>query len=408
MKIKDVIEQTGLTDRAIRLYIANGLIAPKNQKSYTGRNNYDFTEDDVELLQQIALLRKADFSIEQIKVILQGSDAARETINKYIKDKHAELERGQHIVSALESLPEEGEISVIDICAKIEDGLSEEPIPQADMKPSKWETFEKWIMRILSISVIAFFSLLLKGVFIVYGEEFPFYKFYTNLYNYIGISYVLLPIVLSAIILILYLKVQLIKAKRKKRRIIAIVLMVITFYIAIQPMGIGALNWLPPVYSETDNPENYMIVGTYVQAYGNSVRKLFPATIPKSAVADGANWYPPDKFPETTKYYYYYQRVIDPSFDIYAEWVLTEEEYIFEKQRIDNYYPEGPCYKTQWGDWTCLSFTSDDLSKANNLLSHYYYLLFAYNDETNTVRYIASYAMDTGGTEEPYFLELEW
>lgn len=407
MKIKEVIEQTGLTDRAIRLYIANGLITPVNQKSYAGRNNYEFTDGDVEILRQIALLRKADFSIEQIKVLLQGGEAARETINKYIKDKHAELERGQHIVSALESLPEEGEISVIDICAKIEDGLSEEPIPQADMKPSKWEIFEKWIMRILSLSVIAFFGLLLRGVIIVYGEEFPFHKFYPDLLSYIGLTYVLLPIVLSFIVLILYVKTQLVKAKRKKRRIIAIILMLVTFYIAIQPMGMAALNLFPPVYSETDNPENYMVLGTYEQAYGNSVRKLFPATIPRSAVVDGANWYPPDKFPETTKYYYYHQSVVDPSFDIYAEWVLPEDEYILEKQRINNYYPEGPYFQTQWGDWVCLSFTNENLEDAADL-THYYYLLFAYNDTTNTVRYIASYGMDTGGSENPYFLELEW
>lgn len=150
----------------------------------------------------------------------------------------------------------------------------------------------------------------------------------------------LLPMVLSVVVLILYAKAQLIKAKRKKRRIIAIILMLVTFYIAIQPTGAGALIWIPPVYSETDNPEHYMVLGTYAHAYGNSIPKLFPATIPRSAVADGANWYPPDKFPETTKYYYY--------------------------------------------------------------------LIFAYNDTTNTVRYIASYAMDTGGSEDPYFLSLDW
>ena len=67
MKIKEVMEQTGLTDRAIRLYISNGLVTPENQKNYTGRNNYNFTDDDVTMLKRIALLRKADFSIQEIK-----------------------------------------------------------------------------------------------------------------------------------------------------------------------------------------------------------------------------------------------------------------------------------------------------------------------------------------------------
>ena len=72
MKVKDVLERTGLTDRAVRLYIANGLVAPECSRSYTGRNNYEFSEADVEVLKRIALLRKADFSIEQIKALQSG------------------------------------------------------------------------------------------------------------------------------------------------------------------------------------------------------------------------------------------------------------------------------------------------------------------------------------------------
>ncbi|MBQ4105393.1 MAG: MerR family transcriptional regulator, partial [Clostridia bacterium] len=78
MKIKEVIAKTGLTDRAIRLYIENGLVTPNNEKSYTGRNNYNFTQSDVEVFEQIALLRKADFSLEQIKILKLGGESAKE------------------------------------------------------------------------------------------------------------------------------------------------------------------------------------------------------------------------------------------------------------------------------------------------------------------------------------------
>ena len=37
MKMKEVLERTGLTDRAVRLYIANGLIAPVCNRGYTGQ-----------------------------------------------------------------------------------------------------------------------------------------------------------------------------------------------------------------------------------------------------------------------------------------------------------------------------------------------------------------------------------
>lgn len=36
MKMKDVIAATGLTDRAIRLYIENGLVLPVCKESYAG------------------------------------------------------------------------------------------------------------------------------------------------------------------------------------------------------------------------------------------------------------------------------------------------------------------------------------------------------------------------------------
>ena len=42
MKIKEVIEKTGLTDRAVRLYIDEGLTSPSIEESYNGRKSIDF------------------------------------------------------------------------------------------------------------------------------------------------------------------------------------------------------------------------------------------------------------------------------------------------------------------------------------------------------------------------------
>ena len=53
MKIKEVCEKTSLTERAVRLYIENGLIAPSVSESYSGRRNVDFSPEDVEKLKPI-------------------------------------------------------------------------------------------------------------------------------------------------------------------------------------------------------------------------------------------------------------------------------------------------------------------------------------------------------------------
>ena len=80
MKIKEVLARTGLTDRAVRLYISEDLICPQNRQSYTGRKNLDFSEEDIRQLQQIAVLRKAEFSIEQIRLLKQDSRTAAQVL----------------------------------------------------------------------------------------------------------------------------------------------------------------------------------------------------------------------------------------------------------------------------------------------------------------------------------------
>ncbi len=61
MKMKKACEATYLTERAIRLYISKGLITPRQKDGLI-----DFSPEDIALLQDIALLRQLDFTIEQI------------------------------------------------------------------------------------------------------------------------------------------------------------------------------------------------------------------------------------------------------------------------------------------------------------------------------------------------------
>lgn len=409
MKIKEVIAKTGLTDRAIRLYIENGLVTPENQKSYNGRNNYNFSQADVDCFEQIALLRKADFSLEQIKALKQGGESARDTLLEYLTAKQESVVIGQKIFEALKDFPAEETVTMESICAKIKASIENTPLPDADKKATKGELLEKWLMRIPAIIFLAVWGLLGIGALITYRKDFPFPHFYGDLVNYIGTAYVLIPIVLAITVLWLYRKHLFHSNKRKRRRWIAGIALAIAFLVCIQPVGLAGLALIPPVYSETDNPENYLTMGNYVKMYGDDIHKLFPANIPRSAIAEGSQWYPPDKFLDTTKYYYYFQEVGDPSFNIYAEWVLPEKEFAEELNRIQNYYPEGAKQQELWGEWTCLSFTDDtlDFRRAESLID-YYYLIFAYNEKTGAVRYIASYSMDCGRDEDPYFLSLQW
>lgn len=158
MKIKEVIDATGLTDRAIRLYIENGLVTPENQKSYTGRNNFHFTEADIECFEQIALLRKADFSLEQIKTLKLGGESARKVLLEYLTVKKESVVTEQKIVEALKNFPVQESVTIENVCAKIKESIENKPLPDKDKKATKSEQIEKWLMRIPAIIVLVVFG----------------------------------------------------------------------------------------------------------------------------------------------------------------------------------------------------------------------------------------------------------
>ncbi len=355
------------------------------------------------------MLRKADFSLEQIKALKQGGESAREVLLEYLSAKQESVVVGQKIVEALKDFPEQESVTMEKICAKIKEGIENTPLPNADQKATKGEKIEKWLVRIPAIILLVVWGFGGMGEFFALRRRFPFPRFYTDLSNYIGTAYILIPILLSFVVLLLYKKHLFVRKKRRRRRWFAGLALAVTLFTILQPMGVVGLWLMPPVYSETDNPENYLTMGTYVQRYSDDLYKLFPSRIPRSALAEESQLYHPDKFLDTTKYYYYFQEVVDPSFQIYAEWILPENEFAEELNRIHNYYPEGANQQVQWGDWVCLSFTDDtlDFEKAKEKID-YYYLIFAYNENIGAVRYVASYSMDCGREEDPYFLSLQW
>ena len=54
MKIGDVARETGLTEKAIRIYVEQGLVKPTVTQS-THRNSYDFSRENVHELERISI-----------------------------------------------------------------------------------------------------------------------------------------------------------------------------------------------------------------------------------------------------------------------------------------------------------------------------------------------------------------
>lgn len=411
MKMKEVLDRTGLTDRAVRLYIANGLVEPECSRGYTGRNNYEFSEEDVEVLQKIALLRKADFSIEQIRQLQEGGETAREALEAYLEEKREEFKRDGLILEALAGLPGEESPNLDELCRRLTEGFREKQVPKADLKPTWKERLESLFFLTVSLVGAVFFLMVNCGIQLELEERFPFPKL-TNapgvLITWGAHVVLLLPALLLLWVFLLYCRRRLTAVKRERRLLLACGLIALSVWLTLGP-GVGDIymvQFAPVVYSETDDPDNYLVVGSDLQD-GEAYRLLlFPQHIPEVAYNHGNDLPSEDRYPETTQYYYRYAEYIDPDCDIFAQWVLPEDEFAAEVLRIRENLADRTVYERQWGDWICLSLTESDFEEVT---SYYFHYFFAYNEETNMVRYVDSYCQDGGGDmASPYFLTLDW
>ena len=89
MTMHEVCARLGLTKKAVRYYVGEGLIAPRRLE-----NGYaDFSEADCETLERIALLRRLDLPLCEIRVLLAGgsAEAALNRLGKQIAREQTAL-----------------------------------------------------------------------------------------------------------------------------------------------------------------------------------------------------------------------------------------------------------------------------------------------------------------------------
>ncbi|GKU25098.1 MerR family transcriptional regulator [Clostridium folliculivorans] len=101
MKINEVMKITGLTKKAIYYYENTGLINPA--KDY--ENNYRiYTDEDVDLLKKVDLLRKLEVPVKDIAIILSDPFKINEVMVKQlhsINDKIKYLNKSKNIIESL-------------------------------------------------------------------------------------------------------------------------------------------------------------------------------------------------------------------------------------------------------------------------------------------------------------------
>lgn len=103
MRMKEICEKSGLTEKAVRLYIKEGLIAPEI-RSGIHNQSYHFSDGDLARLREIAALRQAGFGLADIREMQQHPEKIPALLDEHAALLGEEIAQKQAVKSALERL----------------------------------------------------------------------------------------------------------------------------------------------------------------------------------------------------------------------------------------------------------------------------------------------------------------
>ncbi len=134
MQMKDVCARTGLTDRAVRLYVENGLVSPHQEVNYAGRRSLSFSEEDVRALEDVATLRRAAFSLTDIAAMQSSPEALPALIEAHRQKLAEDIETKAVVLDALRQI----DVGAVTDCRAVADALrqplSRSAVPAEDSR----------------------------------------------------------------------------------------------------------------------------------------------------------------------------------------------------------------------------------------------------------------------------------
>ncbi len=392
MKIKAVCDRTGLTDRAVRHYIEEELIHPAYTENYLGRRTFDFTEEDVTLLSEIATLRKFDFSVGEIRDMLRDSAAIRPTVEALRARKAAHIEGEKTLLRQLSEAEMDEVHTVSELVALLCRPAEAMPAPEETEKRGIWRTVGRCTVRLLQTLLV-----LLPPLIVVVSVADGL-----RLFAYPIISKkALLWSAVSLVPTVLFFLAHVLTREEKHRRTVRITALCLCVY-SIPLSVIGGLGLIS--HSETRDMRHYReLDATCVVGRFSFYQQLFPSWAHYFEVdGNGGTVY------LDAHYYYRYMRDWDYTYDIYAEWPLEQEAFEHEVARVTALY-EGSEYRViQKGSYTCLVRSgSPHVDPFSEMTDNYQYDIFAYDRDRLRVRYISCGSLENG-VDQPHYLSLDW
>lgn len=133
MKLKEVCEATGLTRKTIRLYEEKGLLVPRKEER-NGREYREYSQKDVETLREIATLRRAWFTMDEISRMQQDPEAIGEIFPQYLQWLEAQQQTLRQLLTAARAIDPQQVKSVAELSWKMKEA-EKMPLPQTDIEP---------------------------------------------------------------------------------------------------------------------------------------------------------------------------------------------------------------------------------------------------------------------------------
>lgn len=134
MKIKEVSQKTGLSKKTIRFYEEEGLIQP-TKTYHNGRAYRDYSEAHIQALNEIATLRRARFSVEEIKTILSTPEEIPALFESYRQRLRTEKDALVQVLSVVDEIAAEELTSKEALMEQITPSAQSLTLPATDVQP---------------------------------------------------------------------------------------------------------------------------------------------------------------------------------------------------------------------------------------------------------------------------------
>ena len=401
MKIKTICEITGLTDRTIRYYIEKELVCPAYTENYLGRKSFHFSQEDIEILKSISVLRQFDFTIDEIQQIIIDATSSSTIIANVINRITESVSLGEEKLVALSKLSTDKGYTLEQLAKELSKPSLSLTEHNERVKSNPAKTIVS-LIKSLSILVIVWSPIVLS----LFGVIMSIRAFHYPVFNFTVIALIIASF--SPSISVLFIPKTTWKWKKIAKRILLILCVFSTPISFVLSRNIVEK-------SETTDFRNYRRFDTNCPANADAFfQDLFPIW-PRYFVAEMQPDGSLKKVYLDAHYYYCKKSAIDYCYDVYAEWPLEKKDFDIEVRRVQILYENCATeYDRKYdiirqGNYTCLIAYmpySEDVP-FEKVTDSYEYYIFAYDETNLTVRYITCVGHENGA-DQPYYLTLDW